>query len=151
MGLVAIFQALAEQLEENITMEPGIELHVEPTPFPIAEAPNINMVIPPATGREEGLGGFGQRIGGVPIGITFRVPSTDIVVATEMALNFMDGDGPMSILAAIDADRTLGGVVDTIGWDVGFPWTGFSDFPVLDSNGILLGSRLDLVVAEKNS
>lgn len=145
----AVLTALAAQLEENITMEAGVDLHVEPIPFPIAEAPNINMIIGAPTGREEELGGFGQTIGGIPVSITFRVPSTDIHAAMDMAYGFMDSDGDMSILAAIDADRTLGGVVDTIGWNVGFPWSGPIDFPTIDDNGIQLGSRMDIVIAEK--
>ena len=147
--LAEILNALADQIEDGITMPAGIDLHVEPLPFPIAEAPNINMFITNPTGREEGLGGFGSRVGGIPVAVTFRVPSTDVHVAIEMALGFMDADGPLSILAAIDADRTLGGVVDTIGWDPGFPWSGFEDFPVIDDNGIQLGSRLELVIADK--
>ena len=144
--LLEIFQALADQLEDNITMPEGVELHVEPVPFPIAESPNINMLVSDPTGFEEGLAGFADVYGGVPIAITFRVPSSDLMAAIEMALAFMDADGDMSILAAIDADRTLGGAVDTIGWGDGFPWTGFTDFPVIDGDGILLGSRLNLVV-----
>lgn len=147
--LSEIFQALADQIEANITMSDGWELHVEPCPFPIAESPNINMLVADPSGFEEGLAGFADTYGGVPIAITFRVPSADLLAAIEMALAFMDEDGDMSILAAIDADRTLGGVVDTIGWGDGFPWTGFQDFPVIDGDGVLLGSRLVIVVVPK--
>ena len=150
-SLVDILHALADQIADNITMPAGIELHVEPIPFPVAEAPNINMFVTGPTGREEGLGGYGQRIGGIPVSITFRVPSTDIYVATDMALSCMDDDGDMSILAAIDSDRTLGGLVDTIGWDLGFPWSGPQDFPVLTNDGIQLGNRLEIVIADKAS
>jgi len=150
--LLEIFQALAEQLQANITMPTGTpELHVEPAPFPIAEAPNINMVLANPTGLEEGVAGFHQLHGGIPITVTFRVPSGDIISATELALAFMDADGPMSILAAIDADHTLGGVVSDIGWGDGFPWAGFTDFPTPDGNGVLLGSRLTIIVLEKSS
>lgn len=147
--LLEVFQALAGQIEANITMPEGVELHVEPTPFPIAESPNINMLISDSSGFEEGLAGFADVYGGVPVAITFRVPSADLMTAIEMALSFMDSDGDMSILAAIDADRTLGGVVQTIGWGDGFPWSGFTDFPVVDGDGILLGSRLNMVVVPK--
>jgi len=150
--LLEIFQALAEQIADNITMPEGQELHVEPVPFPIAESPNINMLITDPTGFEDGLAGFGvDPYAGFPIAITFRVPSSDLITAIEMALAFMDIDGPMSILAAIDADRTLGGVVDTIGWGDGFPWSGFTDFPSVNDDGILLGSRLNIVVVPKAS
>jgi len=149
--LLEIFQALADQIEDNITMTDDWELHVEPTPFPIAESPNINMLLTDPTGFEEGIAGFADLYGGVPIAITFRVPSADLIAAIEMALAFMDADGDMSILAAIDSDRTLGGVVDTIGWGDGFPWTGFTASPVVDGDGILLGSRLNIVVVPKAS
>jgi len=149
--LLEIFQALAEQIADNITMPEGQELHVEPVPFPIAESPNINMLITDPTGFEDGLAGFADLYGGVPVAITFRVPSVDLMTAIEMALAFMDADGDMSILAAIDADRTLGGVVDSIGWGDGFPWTGFQDFPSVNDDGILLGSRLNILVVPKAS
>ena len=149
--LLEIFQALAEQIADNITMPEGQELHVEPVPFPIAKSPNINMLITDPTGFEDGVAGFADVYGGVPVAITFRVPSADLMTAIEMALAFMDIDGPMSILAAIDADRTLGGVVDTIGWGDGFPWSGFTDFPSVNDDGILLGSRLNIVVVPKAS
>ncbi len=149
--LVDILHALADQIADNITMPAGQELHVEPIPFPIAEAPNINMFVSGPTGLEEGLGGFGQTVGGIPVSITFRVPSTDIYVATDMALNFMDDDGDLSILAAIDADKTLGGVVDNIRWAVGFPWIGPQDFPTVNDDGIQLGNRLEIVIMDKVS
>mgnify|MGYP001485536817 CR=1 FL=1 len=149
--LSEIFQALADQLDNNISMWEGWELHVEPSPFPIAESPNINMLITSATGNDEGLAGFGQVQGGIPIAITFRVPSEDMTAAVEMALAFMDSDGDLSILAALDADRTLGGVVDSIAWGDGFPWTGFTDFPQVNGDGVLLGSRLNITVLESFS
>ncbi len=147
--LTELFQALADQIKDNITMWDGYDLHVEPIPFPIAESPNINMLIADATGGEEGLAGFEDTYGGVPIAITFRVPSADLTTAIEMALAFMDADGDLSILAAIDADRTLGGVVETIGWGDGFPWTGFVDFLDINGDGIVLGSRLNIIVVPK--
>ena len=147
--LLEIFQALAEQIDDNITMWDDWELHVEPTPFPIAESPNINMFPGDASGSD-GTAGFVDLYGGVPISITFRVPSADLTAATAMALAFMDADGDLSILAAIDADRTLGGVVDSIGWDE-WPWSRYLDFPVPDGDGILLGSALNIVVLPKAS
>ena len=149
--LLEIFQALADQLDDNITMWDGWELHVEPSPFPIAEAPNINMLIANPTGLEDGLAGFADIYGGVPITLTFRVPSVDMIAAVEMALALMDVDGDLSILAAIDADRTLGGVVNSITWGDGFPWTGFTDLPQVDGNGVQLGSTLPIVVLPRAS
>ncbi len=148
-----ILDAIASQLEENLTPPDGVVLHIEGRAFAIAETPAIDMLIPPSTGLEDGLAGFGTatRYGAFPVLIRVRVGTADVIAGEDLLLSMMDEDGPMSIVAALDADRTLGGVIDTLTWGYGFPWGGYQDFPMSDGNGILLGSSMPVVVATNQS
>ena len=144
--LKEIMDAIADQLEANLSPTDGVVLHIEPRAFAIAETPAIDMLITSPTGLEAELAGFGQVYGGIPITIRVRVSTADVYAGEDMLLELMDWDGGLSIIAALDADRTLGGVVDSIRWADGFPWTGYVDFPMSDDSGVLLGSLLPIVV-----
>lgn len=148
-----ILDACADQLKANITPPSGVDLHIEPRAFAIAEAPAVDMFVMNPTGLEEGLAGFGShtRYGAFPITIRVRVSTADIYAGEDLLLGLIDDDGPLSIIAALDADRTLGGVIDTLTWGNGFPWTGYQDFPMSDGNGILLGSTMAVVVVKPQS
>ena len=88
----------------------------------------------------------------VPLGAIFSLTGPMAIYAlgdaysVRLAIKEMDEDGGLSITAALDSDPTLGGVVDSIRWADGFPWTGYTDFPLSDDSGILLGSLLPIVV-----
>ena len=148
-----VLDALAEQLEDNLTPPSGVQLHIEGRGFSIAETPAIDMIIPAATGLEEGLAGFGTytRYGAFQILIRARVGTADIIGGEDLLLDMMDEEGDMSIVAALDADRTLGGAVDSLTWGRGWPWSGFQDFPLSDGSGILLGSTMPIVVVTHQS
>lgn len=148
-----VLDALAAQLEENLTPPDGVDLHIAGRAFAIAETPAIDTIIPPPTGLEEGLAGFGSatRYGAFPVLIRVRVGTADIYAGEDLLLDLMDEEGPLSIVAALDADRTLGGVIDNLTWGHGWPWSGFEDFPMSDGNGILVGSTMAVVVVTKQS
>lgn len=149
--LKAIMDAMAGQLEDLLVPPDGIKLHVEPRAFAIAETPAIDMLIANQTGLEAGLAGFHQRYGGVPITIRVRVSTADVYTGEDLLLDLMDAEGGLSIIAALDSDRTLGGVIDSLTWGDGFPWSGYTDFPMSDGNGVLLGSLLPIVVLSGGS
>lgn len=151
--LRAVLDAFAAQLEENLTPPEGVDLHISGRAFAIAETPAIDIYMPPATGLEEGLAGFGSatRYGAFPILVRVRMGTADIITGEDLLLDMMDEEGPMSIIAALDADRTLGGVVDSLSWGNGWPWSGYEDFPMSDGNGILVGSTMPVVVVTHQS
>ena len=148
-----VLDALKAQLEANLTPPEGVDLHIEGRAFAIAETPAIDIYMPPATGYEEGLTGFAGHIryGAFPVLIRARVGTADIYAGEDLLLDMMDEEGDMSILAALDADRTLGGAVDSLTWGTGYPWSGYEDFPMSDGNGILLGSTMPIVIVVKQS
>lgn len=148
-----IMDALAEQLEDNLVPPDGIVLHIEPRAFAIAETPAIDMLIPSPTGLEDGLAAFAAHggYGAFPILIRVRVSTADVYSGEDILLSLIDDEGPMSIIQALDLDHTLGGVCDDLTWGHGFPWSGYTDFPMSDGNGVLLGSTMPIVIAKTQS
>lgn len=148
-----ILDAMAQHLRDNLTPPDGVVVHIEGRGFAIAETPAIDMIIPPSVGLEEGLAGFGTRTryGAFPVLIRARVGTADVIAGEDLLLDMMDEDGPMSIVAALDADRSLGGVIDSLTWGRGFPWGGYQDFPLSDGSGMLLGSTMPVVVVTNPS
>lgn len=149
--LKEIMTAIAAQLEDLLEPPDGVVLHIEARAFAIAETPAIDMLITNPTGLEAELAGFRDVYGGIPITIRARVSPADAYTGEDMLLDMMDAEGGLSIIAALDSDRTLGGVVDSLRWGDGFPWTGYEDFPLSDGSGVLLGSLLPIVVLPKAS
>lgn len=148
-----VLDALASQLESNLTPPTGVDLHIAGRSFAIAETPAIDVVLPPATGLEDGLAGFGThtRYGAFPILIRIRMGTADIIAGEELMLDLMDEEGPLSIIAALDADRTLGGAVDSLTWGNGYPWSGWQDFPLSDGSGFLVGATMPVVLVTHQS
>lgn len=145
--------ALAAQLEDVLQSETDIALHIEPRAFSVAETPAIDMLIANPTGLEDGLAGFGSHViyGAFPVTLRVRVSTADLYTGEDLLLALIDDEGPLSIIAALDSDRTLGGVCDTLTWGNGFPWGGYSDFPDVNGDGMFLGSTMPIVIVKTQS
>ena len=145
-----IMTAIAEQLDDLINVPD------QTVPFAIAGRafalvpPCVDMYIANPTGLEQGLAGFYDIYGGIPITIRIRVPAADIEAGEDLILGLMDDEDPLSIVAALGSDRTIGGVIDTIFWAEGFPWTGLTDFQDPSGDGFYVGSTLTIVVVKSN-
>ena len=145
-----IMTAISEQLDDLI--------NIPAQTLPIAFAgrafalvpPCVDMFIANPTGLEAGLSGFYDLYGGIPITIRVRVPSADIEAGEDIVLGLMDDEDPLSIVAALDSDRTIGGVIDTLFWADGYPWTGLTDFQDPSGNGFYVGSTMTIVVVKSN-
>lgn len=146
-----IMDAMAEQLEDLIQPATDVTLHFESRAFAVADLPAIDMLVANPTGLEEGLAGFHDRYGGIPITIRVRVQTADVESGEDILLGLMDDEDDLSIIAALDSDRTLGGVIDDMSWGSGFPWSGYQDFPDANGDGFFLGSTLTVVVIKSNA
>ena len=146
-----VMDAMADQLRELI----NIPSNVLPIEFAsrafVLVPPCVDMYIGNGTGLEAGLAGNYDILGGIPITIRVRVPAADIEAGEEIILGLMDDLDPLSIVAALDADRTLGGVIDTLFWSEGYPWTGLQDFQEPSGNGFFIGSTLTVVIVKSNA
>jgi hypothetical protein len=153
MAFLEIMTAIKDQLDENLKPPSGITLHIESMWFPIAETPAIDMRIASATGYEEGLAGFGShtRYGAFPVIIRARCGMAAAIEGQELLYQLMDEDGPLSIIAALDSDRTLGGNCDSLTWGNGFPWSGIAPYIDAQGNGSLAGSELPVVIVMHQS
>lgn len=143
--------ALASQLDDLLQPNAvGLGLHIEPRAFAIAEMPAIDMLIANPSGLEEGLAGFGSHAfyGAFPITLRVRVSTADAYSGEDLLLQLIDDEGPLSIVAAIDSDRTLGGVCDDLTWGQGFPWSGYTDFVDVNGDGYALGSTMPIVIVK---
>ncbi len=145
-----IMDAIAEQLDDQINVPANT------IPFSIASRafalvpPCVDMYIANPTGLEAGLAGYYDIYGGIPITIRIRVPTADIEAGEDLILGLMDDEDPLSIVVALNSDRTLGGTIDTLFWTEGFPWTGLTDFQDPSGDGFYVGSTMTIVVVKSN-
>lgn len=149
--IAQIMDGLAAQIESELSAVTDVTVHVEGRTFNAAELPSIDMSLSSITGLEGGLAAFGQRYGGIPITFRVRVSPADIYAGEALLLAIMDDEDPLSLVAALEADPTVGGLVDTLGWGDGWPWTGYEAFPDPNGGGDFLGSRMTILVAKAHS
>ncbi len=145
-----VMDAMAEQLRDLINIPSnGLPIEFASRAF-VLVPPCVDMYIGNATGLEAGLAGNYDIYGGVPITIRIRVPTADIEAGEDIILGLMDDLDPLSIVAALDSDRTLGGVIDTCYWS-DYPWIGLTDFQDPSGNGFFVGSTMTVVVLKSNA
>ncbi len=146
-----VMDAMAQQLRDLINI-PAQTLPIEfASRAFVLVPPCVDMFIGNPTGLEAGLAGMYDIYGGVPITIRIRVPTADIEAGEDIILGLMDDLDPLSIVAALDSDRTLGGVIDTMFWSEGFPWIGLTDFEDPSGNGFFVGSTMTVVIVKANA
>ncbi len=146
-----VMDAMADQLRDLINIPSNtIGLEFASRAF-VLVPPCVDMYIGNPTGLEAGLAGNYDIYGGVPITIRVRVPTADIEAGEEIILGLMDDLDPLSIVAALDSDRTLGGVIDTCYWAEGFPWIGLTDFQDPSGDGFYVGSTMTVVIVKANA
>lgn len=146
-----VMDAIAAQLENELLPATDIDLHIESRAFLAAETPAIDMLVANPTGLEAGLAAFNDEYGGIPITIRVRVSTADLYTGEDLLLALMDDEDDLSIIKAIDTDRTLGGWAQDVSWQDGFPWSGYTDFTDINGDGFYLGSTLPLVVVKAQS
>lgn len=145
-------QAIADQLTEQFSGVTDVDLHIEHKAFLAAELPAIDIFPTSASIMTEGLASFADQYGGIPLAIRVRVSPGDIDAGESLLLDLMDDEASdLSIVAALDADRTLGGVAQTLSWGAGWPWSGYTNFPDVNGDGMFLGSLMSLVVVKAHS
>ena len=146
-----VMDAMAQQLRDMINI-PAQTLPIEfASRAFVLVPPCVDMYVGNPTGLEAGLAGMYDLYGGVTITIRIRVPTADIEAGEDILLGLVDDLDPLSIVAALDSDRTLGGVIDTMFWTEGFPWSGYTDFQDPSGNGFFVGSTMPVVIVKSNA
>ena len=147
-----ITDAIVDQLEEAFAAVSGAPvIHVEGDLFAIAETPYVTIFPTGANGLDTGLATFGELEGGIPFAIGIRTGSAASTEAVRLLKDLMDDEHDLSVVAALDSDTTLGGVATDISWGDGWPWSGISDFPSANGDGLLVGSNMAIVVIKARS
>lgn len=146
--LAELLDAVAGQIRDTLADVTDITVHVESGLFRSAEMPAVN-VYPAARALTQDLAGFNDLYGGWPMNIRVAVSPADIDAGESLLWAFMDDStDPLSIIAALDFDHTLGGVADDLAWG---DWAGYQDFGPLDEPGKFIGSTLPIIVAKAHS
>ena len=143
-----LIKAVAAQIDDVLADASDVTVHVVAGLFVAAEKPSINVYqAPPGLPIE--LAGFGERYGGYHMNIKAVVNPADIDAGEELLWGFTDDDAdPLSIIAALDFDRTLNGIADTLMWG---EWSGYQDFSPETEPGKFVGATLPLIVAKAHS
>ncbi len=152
-SFVTILGEISDQLEDAIQDQTDFTVHFEPFWFPIAETPAVDMYIGNPTGYEEGKTGFGGHtmFGAFPVTIRARVGMADGQAGQELLFGMMDDEGPLSIMSALIADETFGGVAQSFTWGDTFPWLGVQAYADINGDGFLAGSEMTIVVTRLQS
>jgi hypothetical protein len=145
--LAELLQAVADQIQTAIADVTDVTVHVEPGLFRSAEMPSIN-VYPTARVLTQDFAGFNDLYGGWPMTVRVAVSPADIEAGESLLWEFMDEAAPLSIIAALDSDHSLGGIADDLVWG---DWAGYLDFSPPDEAGRYVGSTLPLLVAKAHS
>jgi len=147
--LEAIVGAAADQIRTFFDAVTDITIHVEPGFFRSAELPAIN-VFPgaPAGPQSAAMAAFGEIYGARPLTIRAVVSPADIEAGESLLWALMDDVGPLSILAALDGDLSLGGVASDVFWG---EWSEIRDFSPPDEDGRFVGAVLPIIVTKAHS
>ena len=118
-GLAAIMDAIAASLDPLAGQIPGLQVTARQNPTPTP--PSLDVYLDAPSARQISEGGWEEMFV-----VRARVTTPDDVAAQEVLMSMMDVDGPTSVIAALYADRTLGGTVGGLAID---ELSGFQAYP----------------------
>jgi hypothetical protein len=145
--LAALLSEMADQIRTSIEMVTDIEVQVEPGMVLDPTPPTIDMY-PSDLSEDPELAAFGEAFGGELITVRARVTTADNDAGQNLLLGFMDDEDELSIVQALDTDRTLNGLASTM--DVRAR-SGYTLFPSASGDGVYLGFTLNVVVVKARS
>src|SRR5262245_53045872 len=103
-GLAAIIQGIATSLDPLTGTITGLQITAFQNPSP--SPPSIDVYPADVSGLP-----VSQYGGEEMVTVRARMTTPDDVAAQQVLLSMMDVSGPASVIAALEADRTFGGVV----------------------------------------
>jgi hypothetical protein len=145
--LAQLLTALADQIRDSLDDVTDVAVQVEDRMVISPSAPCVD-VYPADPSADAQLGAFGDLVGGELITVRARVGTADSDAGQDLLLALMDDEDPLSIVQAINDDRTLGGwAQDT---DVRGR-SGYTLFPDPGGEGVLLGCLWAVVAIKGQS
>lgn len=104
--------ALATVIRNTLADVTDVAVQVEPRWVSNPTPPCIDIYPADPSTTDPDLRAFGELIGGELVTVRARVDLSDTVAGQDLLLAFMDDEDPLSIVAAVDTDKTLGGLAD---------------------------------------
>lgn len=140
-----ISDALADQIAQSLATATDIAIGVTGHWFERAELPAVDIYHTADNGLAPNLGSgaFGELLGYECFNIRARVSPADIDTGQRILYELVDQAGALSIIAALDADPTVGGLAQTLTWG---DWGGVSSFPDANADGSYIGELLPIKV-----
>ena len=145
--LAEIQDALADQIRTAVAAVTDVDVQVEPRMVLNPTPPSIDMY-PSDPSMDPELAAMGDLVGGELVTVRARVSTADRDSGQDLLLALMDDQDPLSVLAAIHDDTTLGGVAATL--DVRGR-SGYVLFPDPGGEGSLVGCLWYVVIVKAES
>jgi hypothetical protein len=145
--LAEIMDALADQIWEAINNVLDVDVQVEPRMVLSPTPPTIDMY-PADPSTDPDLRAFTDMLGGELIVVRARVQTADHEAGQDLLLALMDDEDDLSIVQAIQADPTLGGIASTLDCR---ERSGYITFIDSASDAALLGATWQVVVVKAKS
>jgi hypothetical protein len=111
--LAEIMDALADQIRGVVDDVTDVAVQVEPRWVTNPSPPTID-IYPGDPSNDPDFRAFGEFIGGELLTVRARVDMSDTTAGQDLLLAFMDDVDPLSIVAAINEDDTLGGLAAAV-------------------------------------
>lgn len=144
-----IIDAVVAQLDAALSAETDLAIHVQRGFFRAAEMPSVNVYPGPPGGLQATeLAAFGDTYGAWSLLVRAVVSPADLEAAESILWGLMDDVGALSLIAALDSDRELGGAATTVFWG---EWSECRDFSPPDQEGRYVGAVLPVIVAKAHS
>jgi hypothetical protein len=147
--IAAILDALALQISDQLADVTDIAIDVQPRAFQAQTVPCVDMFVTGINALDQNIASYQDVYGGWPVALRIRVNPGDLYAGEDLLLALMDDEDDLSVILALDYDRTIGGLADTMNWGV---WTGYQEFPnTLGGGEGLIGSTLPIVIVKAKS
>lgn len=141
-GLLAVMDALADQIRTTVAAVTDVDVQVEPR-LVVNPTPPCIDIYPGDLGRDAESAAFDEISGGYFLTVRARVSTADNEAGQDLLLAFMDDTDGLSIGQAIMDDPTLNGYAASA--DVQAQ-TGYVLFPDPGGEGVLLGCQWTVLV-----
>lgn len=145
--LAQILDEMADTIRNVIDGVTDVQVQIEPRMVLSPTPPTIDM-FPGDPSNDQTLAGFAEELGAEVITVRARVQTPDSNAGQDLLLALMDDEDPLSLVAALNDDRTLGGLASDI-------WcrsrSGYVVIPDLSGEGAYLGCLFQYLVIKARS
>lgn len=131
--IAQILDGMADSIRSVVDDVTDVDTQVEPRMVLNPTPPTIDMW-PGDPSTDQQIEAFGENIGAEIVNVRVRVSTADEVAGQDLLLALMDDEDPLSVVAAINDDPTLGGMITSL--DI-LSRSGYTLFPVLDGEALL--------------